>query len=461
MKFLKLAAIPLAIVFSVSASWVSAFAATRITTDTIEKNNGSAGLSLSDLQDLASDAFREIGYKVYEDDFKLKESKSSAPLDNEDNETEDDEVYYLVFDNDGEDIPTKSGYSTSVDRLTYIYYVGDKNVVTKNTITVENGETGLTLSALCKLAEDAFEKYHYTVDDSDFSQTSGPTLSSSSKTADGNTYKLTCNKIAVESGYTTTVSQLTYVYKVDTIASGVNAFVERLYKKALSRTPASSEVSYWAGQLTSGKSSGAQVAYGFVFSQEFLNRNLSNEAFIDTLYATMFDRSADSAGKSNWMGYLSNGLSRQYVFKGFVDSNEFKTLCSSFDITKGTISLTEARDQNVGITMFVYRCYNKALSREPDTNGLNYWCQLLLNKNLTPEQVASNFMFSQEMLNKNLSNTDFVKILYRVFLNREYDQNGLNSWVNLLNSGATRQQVLGGFSSSKEFSLLLASYGLA
>jgi len=46
MKFLKLAAVPLAIVFSVSASWISAFAATRITTDTIEKNNGSAGLSL-------------------------------------------------------------------------------------------------------------------------------------------------------------------------------------------------------------------------------------------------------------------------------------------------------------------------------------------------------------------------------------------------------------------------------
>jgi len=50
--------------------------------------------------------------------------------------------------------------------------------------------------------------------------------------------------------------------------------------------------------------------------------------------------------------------------------------------------------------------------------------------------------------------------MYRTFLDREYDQAGLNDWVGQLNSGVGREQVFHGFAGSTEFHNLMAAYGV-
>ncbi|MBO5468839.1 MAG: DUF4214 domain-containing protein, partial [Lachnospiraceae bacterium] len=50
--------------------------------------------------------------------------------------------------------------------------------------------------------------------------------------------------------------------------------------------------------------------------------------------------------------------------------------------------------------------------------------------------------------------------LYRTFLGREYDQQGLDAWVAQLNRGVSRQEVLYGFSRSPEFARIMAQFGL-
>jgi hypothetical protein len=50
--------------------------------------------------------------------------------------------------------------------------------------------------------------------------------------------------------------------------------------------------------------------------------------------------------------------------------------------------------------------------------------------------------------------------LYRVFLGREADSNGLGVWIKLLESGTDRENVIDGFAYSLEFTALLESYGL-
>jgi len=37
----------------------------------------------------------------------------------------------------------------------------------------------------------------------------------------------------------------------------------------------------------------------------------------------MFDRQADDSGKADWLAKLSNGMSREYVYRGFANSQEF------------------------------------------------------------------------------------------------------------------------------------------
>ena len=76
------------------------------------------------------------------------------------------------------------------------------------------------------------------------------------------------------------------------------------------------------------------------------------------------------------------------------------------------------------------------------------------------ENVAYGFVFSQECINMNLSNSDYVKMLYRGIFGRSYDDEGLNDWVNQLDNGTSRETVFWGFANSQEFANMVASYGL-
>ena len=70
------------------------------------------------------------------------------------------------------------------------------------------------------------------------------------------------------------------------------------------------------------------------------------------------------------------------------------------------------------------------------------------------------FLHSPEFRAKRISSEDYVKILYRTFLGREADEEGLKYWVNKLKNGSSRESIVPGFSNSQEFKALLKSYGL-
>lgn len=237
-------------------------------------------------------------------------------------------------------------------------------------------------------------------------------------------------------------------------------FVQRLYEKVFQRSADASGLNEWSNKLYNGTTTGATTAWNFFFSPEFSNKNTSNEQYVDILYQALFDRSADAAGKENWVDILNSGVSRAYVLKGFTDSVEFNRLCNVYAIQQGTITLTENRDQNPQVTAFVNRLYTIALSRSADVGGLNNWTGNLINKKQTPAQVASGFVFSKEMINRNLSDTAFVTMLYRTMMDREPDERGLNDWVTRLQRGTSREKVFEGFAGSTEFDNIVNAYGL-
>ena len=79
---------------------------------------------------------------------------------------------------------------------------------------------------------------------------------------------------------------------------------------------------------------------------------------------------------------------------------------------------------------------------------------------MTPQQLAYNFVFSAECIGRNLSDSDFIKMLYLLYMDREADAGGLQYWTGLLRSGTTRSTAVDTFASSDEFAAIVKSYGL-
>ena len=131
-----------------------------------------------------------------------------------------------------------------------------------------------------------------------------------------------------------------------------------------------------------------------------------------------------------------------------MDGSGQKATCR---VTVDTYTHTEA---------FVARLYTGALNRQPDPAGLAYWTQEIQTGKRTPVAVAREFFFSPEFKNKNLSRTEYVKVLYRTFMGREYDKAGLDYWVKRLNSGDSRRNVLNAFAGCPEFQNIIKKFKL-
>ena len=114
-----------------------------------------------------------------------------------------------------------------------------------------------------------------------------------------------------------------------------------------------------------------------------------------------------------------------------------------------------------GIENFLIFLYRATLSRNPDTVGFNDWYNQIKNGGKTGEEVAYGFVFSQEMINRNLSDEQYVRILYNAFLGRECDAEGLSYWLDKLASGSSRLDVYHGFSRSNEFINLCVNSGFS
>ena len=125
-----------------------------------------------------------------------------------------------------------------------------------------------------------------------------------------------------------TETKLNYI----TETSDLNAFVTRFYQQCLDREPDTAGLNSWVDSLLDGSLSGSDLANGFIFSPEFVTRNTSNGRFVIILYRAFFGREPDTGGYTVWVDALDNGDSRQSVLDGFLYSQEFADLCTSYGI---------------------------------------------------------------------------------------------------------------------------------
>ena len=283
-----------------------------------------------------------------------------------------------------------------------------------------------------------------------------------SKVAEGIEYKETFDNqnldLVIDDGTkfitpTPTPTQVPTPSPSEESSAQILAFVNRLYQYVLGRDPETEGAQYWTNELYSFRKTGAEVAQGFIFSKEFIDKNTSNKDFVTILYKTFFGRDPETEGFNYWVGQLDSGsMSRERVANGFIFSQEWADKCAEYGIRSGGDIKPSGDIKPTSLTYgFVERMYNKALGRDYDTEGRAYWASQLANYNLTGEQLGVQFFLSDEMNKKGLSNEEFVNRLYLTFMDREGETDGVNYWVGQLNGGASRSSVVYGFTRSAEF----------
>jgi hypothetical protein len=217
-------------------------------------------------------------------------------------------------------------------------------------------------------------------------------------------------------------------------AGGVNtngAFAS--LNHAFNPTPLGHDLSYQYGD-----SSGTPVAgiWDPPTSAAGTSGNAPSGGWIDSLYEDVLSRQPSAADLTNWNTALGSGqIQSSQVAQTFLDSSErLGSIINGF--------------------------YEQYLGRAADQAGLNYWIGVW-RTNGGPEQVQAGIIGSPEYyatagkLYPHLAaDAAWVTALYNNLLGRNPDAQGLDYWVNYIQS-STKQSVVLGFVTSAEYRLSL------
>ena len=184
-----------------------------------------------------------------------------------------------------------------------------------------------------------------------------------------------------------------------------------------------------------------------------------NSDIINKITRTISNASQTYFGKSSNYKFYNLGQDR-YALKTDSGYDEItgvinlqfsdKTLNLEKDI-EGTFDQVTGLNSDSGQ---MFRLYNAAFARFPDSDGLNYWISKYSSGENDSRAVAQSFLASAEFSERygaNVTDEKYVTTLYQNVLGRAPDTSGLNYWLGQLSSGAeTRYEALLGFAESAE-----------
>ena len=146
--------------------------------------------------------------------------------------------------------------------------------------------------------------------------------------------------------------------------------VESYYTTYLGRVGDPAGVASWVAKLQAGASE-EQVAAAFLSSPEYTAKNVTDGAFVQSLYENVLSRAGDQAGISSWTQILEAGTSRSAVAADFIGSPESSQISVTGD-------------------------YTDFFDRVGDTAGVSSWVAQIQNGSMTMAEVAASFAGSPE-----------------------------------------------------------------
>ncbi len=239
-------------------------------------------------------------------------------------------------------------------------------------------------------------------------------------------------------------------------------FVERLYTVALGRASEPEGKEFWVKQVVEEGKTGADCARFFLLdADEFMKRGLSVDEFVETLYATFFDRESDAAGKKGWVDAISSGAkTRAEVVNDFIESTEWCDVCATYGVKSGA-RYHKATKPSKNAINFATRLYTCCLKRDAEEGGLQYWALALTNLEKTGAEAAQFFFESDEFIGYKTSDKEYLLRLYTTFMDRDPAADEIDYWLGEIAGGRqTRHSILAFFAQSKEFTGICKQYGI-
>jgi hypothetical protein len=231
-----------------------------------------------------------------------------------------------------------------------------------------------------------------------------------------------------------------------------DAQITRLYLAYFQRLPEESGLAYWRSVANSGVGLAA-ISDVFAASAEFIDTYgaLDDGQFVDQVYTNVLGRAPDAGGLGYWTGQLAAGVTRGQVMLSFSESAEF------IDVTntggpQGPPPPQPPPGNAPAYRNEVYRLYRAYLLREPEAEGLDYWAgQRAAGISLIA--VSDVFAGSEEFVGTYgaLDDGQFVDQVYTNVLERPADDEGRAYWIGQLAAGVSRGELMVGFSESPEF----------
>ena len=100
--------------------------------------------------------------------------------------------------------------------------------------------------------------------------------------------------------------------------------------------------------------------------------------------------------------------------------------------------------------LFVEQLYITVLDRASDAEGKAEWVNILLNDEDGFDKTINGFMNCAEFADRNISDDEFVAMLYKVLFNRTASDSEIANWTAALKNGTSRSAVVAAFLDSSE-----------
>ena len=151
----------------------------------------------------------------------------------------------------------------------------------------------------------------------------------------------------------------------------------------------------------------------------------TTKRYVTLVYQDLFGRNPDPSGLATWSDALNNGTARIAVANSITYSTEYRS----------------------GLIAGVYRDF---LGREPESDGMQNWLNSMAG-GMAVQGLESGFLASPEYYAQS-GGTDagWVRRLYQHVLGRDAGEAEVQTWVNVLAQGNSRQSVALGFVYSTE-----------
>ena len=197
-------------------------------------------------------------------------------------------------------------------------------------------------------------------------------------------------------------------------SAGMEGLVGRLYREILGRAPGSGEVEFHVDWLAANPpmTAAGDLVEAFFASAEFRASAITPAGYVALLYRAILGREPEPAGQHGWLAAVVERYNA--LLPGFVDSIEFRALRAR----TSTASLIE-------------RFYLVILGRAAGADEVAAWAAILAATG-DVTGLARGFLNSPEYLSQPRTFGDYVRTLYRAFLDREPSAAEVDAWVDIL-----------------------------